>query len=88
MSALTKAISAAGTQAALSRALTAADPSHPVTPQILYGWRTRGQVPEARVWQFAKATGIPPWEIRPDIYDTPEKYFTKASGVSSAVKSE
>lgn len=68
--------------------LTAADPSRPVTPQILHGWRTRGQIPVSRVQQVAKATGIPLWEIRPDIYDPPEKYFVRAMGLSSAVKSE
>lgn len=88
MSALTKAIEIAGTQAALSRGLTAADPSRPVTPQMLHGWKTRGQIPVSRVQQFAKATGIPLWEIRPDIYDPPEKYFVRAMGLSRAVKSE
>lgn len=79
MDAFIKAISSAGTNATLCRRLTDADPTHPVTPQIFNGWRRRGQVPENRVWQFCQATGIPPWELRPDIYDRPEVYLSKVA---------
>lgn len=87
MTALTMAVAAIGSCAALCRRLTEVDPDHPVTPQILNGWRRRNQIPEGRVWQFAKATGIPPWEIRPDIYDRPETYLSRVAASTIAAPS-
>lgn len=79
MDALMKAISTAGSGADLCRRLTEIDPKHPVTPQIVNGWRRRGQIPDTRVWQVSQATGIPPWELRPDLYDRPEVYLSRVA---------
>ena len=79
MDAFTKAVQASGSMAELCRKLTAVSDCKRVTPQILMGWKRRGQIPEDRVWQFSKATGIPPWEVRPDLYDRPEVYTAKVA---------
>lgn len=79
MDAFTKAIDLSGSLADLCRKLSSVPNSEPVTPQIFSGWRRRGRVPENRVWQFVQATGLPPWEVRPDLYDRPEDYLSKVS---------
>lgn len=77
MDVLTKAVSSFGTASELCRKMSSVVGYPHVTPQILAGWRRRGQVPDDRVWQFSRATGIPPWEVRPDLYDRPEVYTAK-----------
>lgn len=79
MNAFTIAIERAGGVANLCRKLSEAQEAGPVTPQILLGWRRRNQVPEGRVWQFVEATGIPPWEVRPDLYDRPDVYWSRVA---------
>lgn len=79
MSAFTIAIESAGGVANLCRKLSDVHGADRVTPQILLGWRRRGQVPEGRVWQFVEATGIPPWEVRPDLYDRPGVYWARVA---------
>lgn len=83
MTTFTKAIERAGSLSELCRRLSAVDGCSKVTPQIFQGWSRRGRVPAPRVWQFSQATGIPPWEIRPDIYDRPEVYLSKVSKACS-----
>lgn len=79
MEIFTLAIERAGSLAEICRQLSALPGCKKVTPQIFRGWMLRDKVPEDRVWQFANATGIPPWEIRPDIYDRPEVYLSKVA---------
>lgn len=83
MNTFTKAIEEAGSLSELCRRLSAIDGCPKVTPQIFQGWSRRNSVPADRVWQFSQATGIPPWEIRPDIYDRPEVYLSKVSKACS-----
>ena len=86
MDSFTRAAETAGSLAELCRRMSKVPGCDPVTPQIFLGWRRRGRVPGARVWQFAKATGIPPWEIRPDIFDRPEVYLSKVAQICSSNK--
>lgn len=79
MDALTKAVHSAGSIAELCRKMSAYQDFPRVTPQIFAGWKRRGKIPEDRVWQLSRATGIPPWEIRPDLYDRPEVYTAKVA---------
>lgn len=81
MDAFTTAIASAGSHGELCRRLSAVPGAPRVTPQTLSGWISRGQVPETRVWQFSQATGIPPWDVRPDIYDRPEIYLRRVAEV-------
>lgn len=83
MDAFTNAIERAGSLAELCRRLSDVQGFPPVTPQIFSGWRRRNQIPENRVWQVSYATGIPPWEIRPDLYDRPEEYLAKVARVAA-----
>lgn len=78
-----EAIADAGSSAELCRRMTASNPARPVTPQMFVGWRRRKQVPEDRVWQFVQATAIPPWEVRPDLYDRPEIYLSKVAALTA-----
>lgn len=41
-----------------------------ITSQAVSQWE---QVPPLRVLELSRLTGIPPHEIRPDIYPTPEQ---------------
>jgi DNA-binding transcriptional regulator YdaS (Cro superfamily) len=59
--ALDRAIAAAGGMRKLARQMH-------ITPQALSGWRLRGAIPHMRVRQVAEVTGIPIWELRPDVY--------------------
>jgi DNA-binding transcriptional regulator YdaS (Cro superfamily) len=59
--AIDRAIAAAGGMRELARRMH-------ITPQALSGWRLRGSIPHMRVRQVAEITGIPIWELRPDIY--------------------
>ncbi|HWW46281.1 MAG TPA: YdaS family helix-turn-helix protein [Xanthobacteraceae bacterium] len=61
--AIEKAIAAVGTGNELASRLG-------VTPQAISGWR---RVPPTRVLAVSEITGIPPHELRPDIYPTPNK---------------
>jgi len=46
--------------------------------QHVYGWLNRGgKVPAEYVMQIESSTGIPCWEIRPDLY--PPERFKKAA---------
>lgn len=79
MNTFTIAIQNAGGAAQLCRKLSEVPGADRVTPQVLQGWLRRGQVPEGRVWQFVEATGIPPWEVRPDLYDRPDVYWARVA---------
>lgn len=59
--ALDRAIEAAGTQANLAGSIG-------VTPQAITSWIRKGQVPVMRVLDVERATGVPRYELRPDIY--------------------
>ena len=83
MDTFTRAIEGAGSLAELCRRMSRVPDSAPVTPQVFSVWRRRGQVPENRVWQFAEASGIAPWEIRPDIFDRPEIYLSKVAKIAA-----
>jgi transposase-like protein len=39
-----------------------------ITRQAITGWRA---VPAEWVRQLSDVTGIPPWKLRPDLYDAP-----------------
>lgn len=83
MDTFTVAVDRAGSLAELCRRLSDVPGFPKVTPQIFSGWRRRNQIPDGRVWQVSFATGIPPWEIRPDLYDRPEDYLAKVSKAAS-----
>jgi DNA-binding transcriptional regulator YdaS (Cro superfamily) len=59
-----RAISAAGGINALSRQIGVAHPT-------IIGWRRRDQIPAERVRAVSAATGIPPHQLRPDLFDAP-----------------
>jgi hypothetical protein len=59
--ALDRAISKAGGMRELARQMK-------ITPQALSGWRLRGSIPHMRARQVSEITGIPIWELRPDVY--------------------
>lgn len=82
MDVFTIAIDRAGSLAEVCRRLSCVNGFPPVTPQIFSGWRRRNQIPENRVWQFCFATGLSPWDVRPDLYDRPEEYLAKVAKVA------
>ncbi len=59
--ALQRALNAKGTLIALAKELN-------ITPEAVCNWR---RVPVARVLAVEKITGVPRWELRPDIYPPP-----------------
>lgn len=59
-----RAIAAMGSGVALARACGVSNPA-------IAGWRLRG-VPADRVQQVSALTGIPPHELRPDIFHPPK----------------
>jgi DNA-binding transcriptional regulator YdaS (Cro superfamily) len=65
--ALQRAIQSAGTGADLARQLR-------VTPQALSQWR---RVPPLRVIDVERATGVPRYELRPDVYPAPQTEATE-----------
>ncbi|EGT4370527.1 hypothetical protein AUM47_03200 [Cronobacter malonaticus] len=71
--ALEKAVAAAGNDTRLAKMIG-------LSPMAISHWRKRkkGIIPNGRVMDVYKATGIPPHELRPDLYP-PELY----SGVGS-----
>lgn len=68
-----------GTVSELCRKLNQIPNYSRVTPQMVNGWERRGAIPVGRVWQIVEATGVPPWEIRSDVYEKPEQYFLRAA---------
>lgn len=82
MDALTKGIEKAGGLGAFASALSRLrDDGRVFTPQTVNGWRIRHQIPLDAVWTVSAYTGIPVWEIRPDVYDRPEVYLAKTANV-------
>lgn len=61
MTAIEKAVSAAGSQAALGRALQ-------VSQQRVNYWVDTGKVPAEFVLPIEAATGVTRYELRPDLY--------------------
>ena len=49
-------------------AKTLAEAIGDISDKAVYEWRYRGTVPAARVIQIEKITGIPRYELRPDMY--------------------
>jgi DNA-binding transcriptional regulator YdaS (Cro superfamily) len=43
-----------------------------VRPQSVQDWQRRNVVPPLRVLGCERASGIPRWQIRPDLYPPPE----------------
>ena len=66
MNALEKAISIAGNQTKLAKKLG-------VNPMTVTHWvhRNKGIVPSGRVEAIYQATGVTPYELRPDIHPNP-----------------
>lgn len=80
MDALTIGIKKAGGLAAFASLLSALNEGGRVfTPQTVSQWRARGRVPVDAVWVVSKATSVPVWEIRPDVYDRPDVYLAKTA---------
>jgi len=48
-----------------------------LTRQAVSGWRA---VPAEWVRKISEYTGIPPWRLRPDLYDAPPHETTNAAG--------
>jgi hypothetical protein len=48
-----------------------------ITKQAISGWHA---VPAEWVRQLSDVTGIPPWRLRPDLYDAPPSETTDAAG--------
>lgn len=42
------------------------------------GWRKAGRIPAERVREVSRLTGIPPHELRPDLYDPPAMHGSPA----------
>jgi DNA-binding transcriptional regulator YdaS (Cro superfamily) len=74
---LQKAISVAGSQSALARAIGKSQ-GH------VSKWLERKQIPAAVVLDIEKATGIPRQELRPDLY--PKDGESKKTAASSGVE--
>lgn len=48
-----------------------------VTPQMVSGWIARDRVPDEKLWLFCEATGFTPEDVRPDIFPSPEVYWSR-----------
>lgn len=59
-----EAIERAGGPSALARAV-GCDHS------TVIGWRRKGRIPAERVSAVAQASGVPPHQLRPDLFDAP-----------------
>jgi len=70
MNAISLAIEKAGTQKALAKAVG-------VSTMAVSKWLASGKVPAERVLVVEKLTGIPCYQLRPDLY--PSERFKKAS---------
>ena len=82
MDALTLGIDKAGGLAAFASALSGLrNDGRVFSAQVVNGWRLRKQIPLDAVWTVSAYTGIPVWEIRPDVYDRPEIYLAKTANV-------
>ena len=79
MNALISCVKSFGGVSKVSRALTAA--GHPVTPQGVSAWCKRGRLPDSVVWAFCEAVGVPPFEIRPDLFPPPEAYWARTQRI-------
>lgn len=80
MSTLKEKISAYGGCTKLSRALTAMGTK--VTPQMVSGWIARNRVPDEKLWAFCEVVGLPPADVRPDIFPTPEEYWSRTRRIA------
>lgn len=70
--ALRKAIEVAGGQSALAKAIG-------VTQPHIWNWLNRdGHVPVEYVFAIEKVTGVPCWDLRPDIWP-PERFAKEAA---------
>lgn len=65
MNALEKAIKRAGSQGKLGRALG-------LKQQHVFKWKMTGRVPAHRVLAVESVTGVPRWQLRPDLYPPAE----------------
>lgn len=61
MKAIERAVKAAGGQSALARVMK-------VSPQLVYFWQKKGQVPVKHVLAMEKLTGVSRYDLRPDVY--------------------
>lgn len=66
---LQKAKDLCGGAAGLADKLNAINPANPVTRQAVHQWE---QVPAVRVVDVEMASGVPRYELRPDVFRTPE----------------
>lgn len=48
-----------------------------VTRQAVKLWQENGSVPQKKVFDVERATGIPIWELNPEVY--PKQIFKQAS---------
>ncbi len=80
MSTLKDKISAYGGCTKLSRAMTAMGTK--VTPQMVSGWIARNRVPDEKLWAFCEVVGLPPADVRPDIFPTPEEYWSRTRRIA------
>lgn len=79
VSTLKEKISAYGGCTKLSREMTALGTK--VTPQMVSGWIARDRVPDEKLWIFCEATGFTPEDVRPDIFPSPEVYWSRVRGI-------
>lgn len=75
MNSLKEKISAFGGNTKLSIAMT--EWGLKTTPQMVNGWIARNRVPDEKLWAFCEVTGYTPSEIRPDLFPTPEEYWSR-----------
>ncbi|MEQ3658635.1 MAG: Cro/CI family transcriptional regulator [Glaciecola sp.] len=73
MSPINKAINTFGDKGKYMKAAKAFD----VTPQAIRKWERDNKIPAERVLKLEQITGIPRYELRPDIY--PPEEYQKAS---------
>jgi DNA-binding transcriptional regulator YdaS (Cro superfamily) len=63
--AVERAVRLAGGQSALARAVG-------VTPQAVQQWVTQGRISYRKVIDVERVTGVPRYELRPDLYPAQE----------------
>ena len=64
-------IQAGGGPTAVARALD-------VRQSVVSNWAIRNRIPAERVLEIERITGVPCWEIRPDIFP-PERFAKRAA---------
>lgn len=67
---LQKAKDLCGGAAGLADKLNEINPSRPLTRQAVHQWV---QVPAVRAVDVEKASGVPRYELRPDVFGKPER---------------